>query len=61
MTLRCRACGDVVGVYEPARWVLPDGAVVEESVAHLLYAQDDVQERAEAVYHAACAPDLGQA
>lgn len=47
--VRCSACGDVVGVYEPATFLLADGRAVESS--RLRSGEGDA---AVATYHRAC-------
>lgn len=48
-TLRCRACGDVIGVYEPLVTLI-DGQANETSRA----AREDVGALGEECYHHAC-------
>ena len=48
---RCSACGEVVGVYEPAIFLLGDGSVVDGSALSLDRASELV-----AAYHLSCSP-----
>jgi len=53
-SLRCPACGDVVGVYEPAVALIADGGRVHSSLAKL-GGDLPVAE----IYHRDCAPSPG--
>jgi hypothetical protein len=33
--LRCAACGERIGVYEPLWWELPDGSIVDSALLAL--------------------------
>jgi hypothetical protein len=48
---RCSACGEVVGVYERAIFLLDDGSVVDGSALSL-----DRTSELVAAYHASCSP-----
>lgn len=54
---RCAACDKAIGVYEPLRWLLPDGSMVESGWMHL---GDDPRAKHpdSRLFHALCAAAL---